>query len=238
MPELHIAQDEQELAERAAEHIRTAVEETLAKSRRFTLLMTGGSTPKLLYERLARPPYSLGLPWAWIHLFWGDERFVPSGHPESNFLLAQDALLGKVPLPPANIHPVPTDAKTPEEAAAHYEKEMADFFQGPPKFDLVLLGLGEDGHVASLFPGSPLLEEETRLVAAVRDAPKPPPERVTVTFPVINSASRVVFLISGSRKKPIVQSVLREPIGKYPAQLIWPLAGTVTWWLDRAAYID
>lgn len=237
MPELRIAENEEKLAERAAEDIAQWIREVLGRGEKyFHWVLTGGNTPKKLYERLSQPPYNKEIPWDRVRVFWGDERFVPSSDDASNVRAASEILLRKVPIPAANIFAPRTDLADVAESAAQYEKDLKYLFHTIPRFHLVLLGLGEDGHIASLFPKSPYLTEEHRWVVPVTDAPKPPPERISLTLPLVNNAEQVMFLISGEGKASVVRSALNQPIGKYPCQYVWPMAGTVIWWLDRAAY--
>jgi 6-phosphogluconolactonase len=171
-----------------------------------------------------------------VHLFWGDERCVPPDDPGSNYRLAEEALIAHVPIPPENVNRVRGELKAGVAAQA-YENQLQDFFCGPrPRFDLVLLGLGEDGHTASLFPGSPLLDEKVRLVApATASYQDRPAQRVTLTLPAINTARQVLFLVAGGAKAEIVQAVIEGPAGRYPAQRIQPTAGQLTWLVDAAA---
>lgn len=237
MPDLRVAANEDELTERAAADVADAVRDVLAQgAKTFHLVLAGGNTPRKLYERLAAPPYDSSIPWQNVRVFWGDERFVPREHADSNYRMAKEALLDKVSIPPDNVHPVPTGLPTVQEAAAGYEKDLKYLFHVIPRFHLILLGLGEDGHTASLFPGAHALNEEKRWVLPIQDAPKPPPERVTITLPLINNAQQVLFLITGEKKAPVVRRILTEPIGRFPAQYVWPTSGSVVWWLDRAAY--
>ncbi|MCX5896297.1 MAG: 6-phosphogluconolactonase, partial [Proteobacteria bacterium] len=208
--------DLETLSRKAAELIYQRAIECVREKNVFTLVLSGGTTPGLLYKGLASPPYIQQMPWASTHLFWGDERFVPAGHTESNFSLAYNTLISKVPLPQQNIHRIETGMKRPEDAADAYEKNLREFFEDPciteirqekfPRFDLILLGVGTDGHTASLFPCDEVLKETKRWVTAV-PAPACPPlvPRITLTLPVINNADCVVFLISGSEKIKVVQ---------------------------------
>jgi 6-phosphogluconolactonase len=214
----------------AAEGICTAAKQNIASHGSFSLVLAGGNTPRKLYELLAVPPYTDTIPWRNMHIFWGDERWVAPNHPDSNFNMAEQSLLAKIDIPAVNIHRIRTDLPTPEAAAAAYEKELLDFFsnaaQTNPGFDMVLLGMGKDGHTASLFPDSPALNITDRLVAAVR-APNasPPVDRITLTLPALNKASDVLFLISGQVKIEIMQSIVEKPKEKrrpYPAARIRP----------------
>jgi len=202
--------DAADLAEQAAAHVAQAVRDTLKRKSFFNLALCGGTTPLGLYGRLARPPYDRELPWHEIHVFWGDERFVPPAHPDSNFQAARRALLDHVSLPPDNVHRIETEGLTLEESAQAYERTLRRQFGevGFPAFDLTLLGLGADGHTASLFAGFPALEEKKRWVATVKNAPKPPPERITLTLPVLRSSRRIALLVSGPDKaKPLNEAL-------------------------------
>jgi 6-phosphogluconolactonase len=221
---------------------RAAAEQVVSLSRgakafgRFALALSGGSTPVRLYSLLGAPPYRDVIDWSSLHLFWADERCVPPDHPSSNFKLVRDALLSKVALPEGNIHRIIGEAG-PERAAREYDEELRAFF-GPapfPVFDLILLGAGEDGHTASLFPGSPALLERTRLAAPVHfDAPKL--SRVTLTLPVLTNAAQVIFLVAGREKAAIVHEILEDGNPKLcPAGLVQPARGRVTWMLGRDA---
>jgi 6-phosphogluconolactonase len=199
----------------AAELICSAAKQSVESCGAFTLVLAGGKTPGPLYEVLADSRCSSHMPWTNIHLFWGDERWVPLNHPDSNFNMATKRLLAHIDIPAANLHPIRTDLRTPEDAATAYEKDLQDYFRNAPAaksgFDMVLLGMGTDGHTASLFPGSPALDITDRLVAAVR-APDASPavDRITLTLPALNRASDVLFFISGQRKMDIMQSILAK----------------------------
>jgi 6-phosphogluconolactonase len=234
--EIVVFPDADALAHEAAQRFVALVREAAASRGRFSVALSGGSTPGTLYRLLAEEPYRGQIPWAEVHLFWGDERCVPPDDPGSNYRLAEETLIARVPIPPGNVHRVRGELD-PEEAARVYARELRDFFCGPrPRFDLVLLGLGEDGHTASLFPGSPVLDETARLAAAeeahYQDRPA---HRVTLTLPVLNAARHVLFLITGGAKAGIVQTVLEGEPGRLPAQRIRPIAGQLTWLLDAAA---
>jgi 6-phosphogluconolactonase len=206
---------------------------------RFAVALSGGSTPRPVYERLARDPYRDSINWQRVHVFWGDERCVGIEDPRSNAGMVLTALLNAVPLPPGQIHPMRC-AESPETAARAYEKELKSFFGGGlPRFDLVLLGLGEDGHTASLFPNSPALAEPVRWVAAVRRDGENL-DRITLTPPAINAAAEVVFLVSGRSKAAVLKEILGsegDPV-RFPAQRIRPLNGTLRWLADEEAAFD
>ncbi len=207
----------------------------------FSIALSGGGTPRRMYELLADE--STGIDWEKVHLFQGDERFVPVDDKSSNFGAVKAALLDRIDIPDENIHCVSVDAPSAVEAAGIYEKELRDFFgiqeEGFPEFDLVLLGLGDDGHTASIFPGDPLIDERKKWVSAVTaPAGIVPAERITLTLPVINSAKAVFFLVSGESKADALHDILfmgRMAADEYPAALISP-DGPLVWFVDRAAY--
>ena len=234
--ELVILTDAEAVANEAAQRFARAAKEAVAARGRFSVVLSGGSTPGVLYRRLAGEPYRASVPWNGVYLFWGDERCVPPDDPGSNHRLADEVLLSHVPIPPENVYRIQGELE-PQMAARAYEQSLVDFFCGPlARFDLVLLGLGEDGHTASLFPGSPTLEEHERQAAAVsahyQDRPA---HRVTLTLPAINAARQVWFLVTGGSKAEIVKAVLGSDKGQLPAQRIRPSAGQLTWFLDVAA---
>ena len=207
---------------------------------RFAVALSGGSTPKRLYELLAQDPYRDQVDWDYVHFFWGDERFVPFTNPASNYHMTEVALLNALELTNGNTHRVQTELESADAAAAAYEQEIVKFFglaKGElPKFDLILLGLGTNGHTASLFPYSNALRVRDRLVAAeyideVKQA------RITLTVPVLNAAREVTFLVTGAEKANVVKEVLMGPADpdRLPAQLVHPDPGSVTWLIDKAA---
>jgi 6-phosphogluconolactonase len=172
------------------------------------------------------------LAWNRVHFFWTDERFVPPEDSESNYRMAREALLEPLGLPHENIHSPDTGVSEPSDAAERYQDTMRVFFGSElPRFDWILLGMGEDGHVASLFPGSRDLEETERLVVAVHESPKPPPVRLTMTLPLLNAAREIHFLIAGRRKQDAFSKILRQENVHLPAQRVRPIDGTVDWWV-------
>ncbi len=228
--EVHQARSLDELNRIAAELICAAANQCVESYGSFTLVLAGGNTPSQLYELLAAPRFTGKMDWRSMHLFWGDERWVAPNHPHSNFGMAAKSLLAHIDIPADNIHQIRTDLPTLEAAAAAYEKELRNFFinsaQKKPGFDMVLLGMGTDGHTASLFPDSPVLNITDRLVAAVR-APNasPPVDRVTLTLPALNKANDVLFLISGREKIEIMQTIIKEQAQSgrlYPVARIRP----------------
>ncbi len=203
----------------------------------FAVCLSGGSTPRRLYERLATPVIASRFPWGRAHWFWGDERFVPHDHPDSNYRMANKALLSRVPVPGENIHPMPTEGMSPQQAAASYEATLQTFYgadrlaPGRPLFDVTLLGIGEDGHTASLFPGQPALEEDRRWAVAVIGAKSEP--RITLTYPALDSSRDVAFLATGDGKRAAVAGAKTGDC-KIPAAKVRP-AGRLHWFTDRAA---
>ena len=224
------------VAQEAARRFVELAQQAVASRGRFSVALSGGSTPGALYRLLAEEPHRAQVPWRHVHLFWGDERCVPPEHPESNYRLARETLIAHAPVAAENVHRIRGELE-PEAAARAYDCELQDFFCGPrPRFDLVLLGLGSDGHTASLFPGSPALDEKERLaVAATAHYADRPARRVTLTLPAINTARQVLFLVTGSAKAGIVQAVLEGAEARLPARLVRPTAGQLTWLLDDAA---
>jgi 6-phosphogluconolactonase len=219
-----------------AEALAEVVGKCLGGCHRFTLALCGGETPRMLYEILAQR-YRDSLPWEKIHFFWGDDRFVPHDDPLSNYKLVRETLLQHVPVPQGNVHPMPTFFKDSEQAAAEYEATLKEYFHGAwPHFDVALQGLGLDGHTASLFPHSPALRRQDRWVLPV-DAPTEQPRRLTLTFPALNHAARVWFLVRGAAKKQVLAKVLDENAepDEYPAAGIKPEDGELVWWVDAAA---
>jgi 6-phosphogluconolactonase len=205
--------------------------------------LSGGSTPKALYALLASPEYREQIDWPQVHLFWGDERCVPADHAESNFRMTREALLSKINLPERNIHRMAGE-KDPAAAAIEYENQLGAFFASTknaiPRFDLVLLGLGEDGHTASLFPGTAALGQAERLVATAY-VEKLHAHRLTLTLPVLNAAAQVTFLIAGQSKAAIVNEILGSDRSaeNYPAAQVKPIDGRLTWLItaDAAALL-
>jgi 6-phosphogluconolactonase len=249
-PEIRYFSGLEVLSLEAAHFISQTANKCVAEKGFFTLVLSGGNTPHRLYELLSQGPFARDLPWPYTHFFWGDERCVPADHPDSNYGLAYRSLLSKIPLPETNVHRIPAEMGTGPEMALEYEKEIWTFFQQPdrkknlvnpdikikaiPSFDLILLGVGKDGHTASLFPGDPALREKEHLTAYV---PKPglAPEfpRITMTLPLINQADAVLFLVSGAEKKEVIEAILHEPDAgryRYPAAQVNP-KGKIFWFI-------
>lgn len=232
----------QELFEAAAEEVGRTAQQAVAERGRFTLALSGGSTPRNLYHLLATNARN-SLPWDRMFFFWSDERHVPRTDPDSNYRMADEAMLSKIPVPASNVFGVPAENPDAAAAAADYEQTLRKVFSlqpgQPPRFDLILLGMGPDGHTASLFPETPALGENSRLVVA-NWVEKLKASRITFTLPVLNAAKNVAFLVSGADKAPALREVLEgdAPGAQYPAKLVRPSDGKLTWFVDRAAASD
>jgi 6-phosphogluconolactonase len=238
-PAVIICRDADDLARRSAEQFISLARGAVTSSGRFTVALSGGSTPRVLYSLLASPTFKARIDWRRIHFFWGDERCVPPDHSESNYRMVHEALLSKIEIPPENIHRLAGE-KEPQLAASEYEDELRRTFQltraQVPRFGLILLGLGEDGHTASLFPGSAALTETTRWVATAY-VERLRAHRLSLTLPVINAAAQVSFLVSGTSKTAIVKQILGPTPARidYPAARVNPANGSLTWFIDAAA---
>lgn len=237
---LFVARDQNELNIAAAGKIVHVCKESIRANGRCSIALAGGSTPKPLYKLLSVRPFVEQIDWSRLHFFWSDERFVPPDHPDSNYQMAFQTLLSKVAIPDANVHRVETEQPNVETAALQYESAIRSFFNteddAVPKFDLILLGLGEDGHTASLFPSSPAITESKNLVFGMY-VENIQGSRVTFTAPLINGARSVLFFVSGTSKARILKVILEGPSRKelYPAQLVRPVDGTIYWFVDRNA---
>lgn len=222
----------------AAEFVRLAKESQHDRGR-FAVALSGGSTPRALYSLLAAPEYTEEIFWPQVHLFWGDERCVSPDHAESNYRMVRESLLSKIQIPGANVHRMAGE-KEPHVAAAEYEEKLKDFFQltagAFPRFDLIFLGMGEDGHTASLFPGSDALKEMKRLVVAPY-VEKLNAYRLTLTLPVLNHGAAVLFLITGAGKAAVVKEILRDGSdpSRFPAAQIRPSDGRLVWLMTEEA---
>src|SRR5205814_7696705 len=236
---VHIAifDDKHTLSQNVAEYIMRIVKESIALYGRFTIALTSVTTPGEAYSLLGSEPIKSQIDWQRVHIFWGDERCVPQNNPDSNFYLAQEVLLDKIAIPKSHIHPMPADQPDRDVASQAYTVEMQHTFgtNGIPSFDLIHLGMGPEGHTASLFPHQASLHEIHRLVMPV-SVPKPPPDRLTFTPPLLNAARNVLFLVTGSEKADALHAVLEgeyQP-DEYPAQIVHPTNGEVVWMLDKA----
>jgi 6-phosphogluconolactonase len=242
---IEILEDKESLTRAAAAAVTARAANAVAARDVFTLVLSGGSTPRDLFALLADPnePFRARLPWEKVHFFWGDERHAPPDHADSNYRMAREALLDPMGIAPQNVHRIQGENPDAALAAADYENELRTFFHeegktapGLPRFDLILLGLGPEGHTASLFPGSPALHERERWVVAPW-VEKFNTFRITLTPPVLNRAAAVLFLAAGEEKADALHAVLEE-VGDadlYPARIVRPEEGDLLWLLDRAA---
>lgn len=234
-PEIIVCPDAPSLARLAAEEFVRSAAEAILRAERFAVALSGGSTPRALYRLLASTAYRERVDWPRVHFFWGDERCVPPDHPDSNFRMARESLLDHIQVPPQNVHRMAGELE-PHAAAAAYETELRNYFSGElPRFDLLLLGLGEDGHTASLFPGTSALGEKQRLVAAPY-VEKLDAHRLTLTLLALNAANYALFLVAGESKKNIVKEIFTSPDARrrYPAASIEPPNG-LTWLISEDA---
>ncbi|MBA4392954.1 MAG: 6-phosphogluconolactonase [Desulfobacca sp.] len=245
-PETRFFPDLESLSREAAHFLFQACLKGVAEKGLFTLALSGGNTPRRLYELFSRAPLIDQMPWDQIHFFWGDERCIAPDHPESNYGLAFQTFLSKIPIPGKNIHRIRTEIGPGPVAAVEYEEEIRYFFQvntqpgekpaglKPPPFDLILLGIGTDGHTASLFPGDPALEDRGHLTALVPLSPLPPfLPRITMTLSLINQAEAVVFLVSGKEKTEVIRTIHNDPEkarSLYPAARVNP-KGKCYWFI-------
>jgi 6-phosphogluconolactonase len=231
---IRILPDLESVSRAAAELLVEQAREAISDRGRFSLVLSGGHTPRRMYELLARDPFRDQVSWERVHVFWGDERCVSPNDPRSNELMARQALLNHIGVPLVQIHPIRC-ADRIREAALEYDALLRAFFKDrPPRFDFVLLGLGEDGHTASLFPETHVLEERDRWVAELY-LRKQDLYRITLTVPIINQAAVVTFLVSGASKARILHEVLEDPFDPFrlPAQLIRPISGKLLWLVDE-----
>lgn len=237
--EIRVLTTPQELFAAAAEEVVRTANEAVAQRARFTIVLSGGSTPKSLYNLLATNART-ALPWDRMFFFWGDERHVPPADPDSNYRMADETLLSKIPVPAGNVFRIKAENPDAAAVAEAYEQTILKFFQlksgEVPNFDLILLGMGPDGHTASLFPGTTALQEKSHLVVA-NWVEKMKTHRITLTLPVLNAARCVTFLVSGTDKASVLRAVLEEdvPAEQYPSKLVRPATGKLIWLMDRAA---
>lgn len=245
MRDIRIHSNPSLLAQAVAEFFVNNATKTISDLGTYIVLLSGGSTPREVYRRLAENPFRDRLDWKSIYLFWGDERCVPPESADSNYRMVRECLIDKVPIPASNVFRIKGEL-TAENAASQYEKDIREFFMKIrgnaneiPRFDLVLLGIGQDGHTASIFPGSPAINEGSKLVMAVEHDQPPPPllPRVTATPPLINVGTQVVFLVTGKAKAERVNQVIMGSYQpeRFPAQIVNPKSGRLTWFLDQAA---
>ena len=225
------------MSEQGVELFCRAAKDSVERRGRFAVALSGGSTPRQMHRTFAKGPCRSQIFWDRTHIFWVDERCVPADDPESNYGAARKDFLDHVPIPAEQVHPMPGHG-FPEDGALSYQKELVDFFllnDGEfPIFDLIFLGIGRDGHTASLFPGQKALEERESLVLAVKGG-RPDVHRLTMTFPVLNHARQLVFLVSGKEKAGVLKNIIEEKGARLPAQKVKPLNGNLIWLLDRKA---
>lgn len=225
------------LATQAAEIFVAGARHSVDKRGRFAVALSGGETPRRMHKMLAKEPYVLKIPWGKTHIFWVDERCVPENDPASNYGVAQKDILDRVPIPKTQVHFM-MGRLSPENGIKNYMKILVDFFHiqddAFPIFDLIFLGMGTDGHTASLFPGQRALDEKEKMIVAVKGG-DPNVARISMNFPLLNQARHIVFLITGEEKARTVQTVLEDRKIRLPAQKIRPLNGQLTWLLDRGA---
>ena len=234
--ELRIFETAAQMYHNSAQTVCQLIKLAIKSSDRCTLVLSGGSTPKKLYELLADKTFSAHVEWSKVFIFWGDERCVPPEDPQSNFKLAYEFLLSKIASPSANIFRIRGE-NHPSEATNEYERTLKEFFHassGPPAFDIILLGLGEDGHTASLFPGSKALTEKERWVVDVT-VPKPPSRRITLTLPVLNNAHSILFVVTGESKAKALREIVENGNNSLPAALVQPVEGDLLWMADQDA---
>jgi 6-phosphogluconolactonase len=237
-PTIRILGTAEDVAREAASDFARLAKGSVKERGRFAVALSGGSTPKLLYSMLANDPVLRAeLPWDKTYFFWGDERHVPPDDKDSNYRMTNEAMLSKAPVPSANVHRVPSEFEDAPRAAGEYEQTLREFFgESLPRFDLVLLGMGPDGHTASLFPGTDALGERTRWVVA-NWVPKFNSFRLTLTLPVLNNAACVIFLVGGSEKAAVLATVLGKTPGpeEYPSQMVKPSNGSLIWLVAKDA---
>lgn len=233
---LHIHKDPTILSHALASWITEYIESTLQRHDRFTWVVTGGNSPKLLYELLSKEPYSNRINWKKVHIFWGDERAVPFEDARNNAKMTYEHLLNNVPVLPSQVHVMRTDM-APEQSAAAYEAILKQYFDGDVNtFDLALNGMGDDGHTLSLFPHTPVIHEQKAWVTSFwLEAQKM--HRITLTAPVVNRARQIAFLTFGANKANALFQVLNgdRNVDQYPSQIIRPVAGAVHWFVDQEA---
>jgi len=235
-PEIKIFPDKKTLIQESSAYIAGIIQQSLKEQNRCTFVLAGGSTPKSLYETFASEKFKEAIEWNKVHLFWGDERCVPPDHHDSNYRMTKEALIDHINIPQENVHRIPAENE-PADTAREYEKTIKIFFGNTsqlPAFDIILLGIGEDGHTASLFPGTQALEEKKRWVTEVY-VPKIDTYRITFTYPVINNGKNVIFLVSGKTKSDVVRKILNKEELKYPAAKVIPENGAFVYLLDKDA---
>lgn len=236
-PQVRIFGSPQELFHAAAEKFCSLGSSAIQDHGKFAVALSGGSTPRGLHQELVTH-FSSSLPWGTVFFFWGDERHVPPDSSDSNYRMAEETLLSKLPIPPENVFRVPAELPDARQSAAKYERNLQKFFKtapdSMPRFDFILLGMGPDGHTASLFPGTAALQEKDRLVVA-NWVEKLNTFRITFTYPVLNNAACVMFLVNGDEKAEMVRRALKDPAANLPCQKVRPVNGELWWYLDKGA---
>jgi 6-phosphogluconolactonase len=232
-----IIQGNTDWAFRAADIFSKNARDCVTKQGRFVVALSGGSTPRPVHRLLSQEPYCSDIPWNGTNIFWVDERCVRETDPASNFGAAKADFLDHIPIPATQIHPMPAE-DFPEDGAKQYEQELKDFFgsneRSLPTFDLIFLGIGQDGHTASLFPGQRALDEWEKWVAAVKGG-NPDVSRLTMTFPVLNHARQIVFLVSGKEKALVIKALFEETDSPLPVRGVRPVSGQLIWLMDQEA---
>ncbi len=232
-----VKDDPDHLAQEAAKLFFEAALENVRKKGVFTVAVSGGSTPRRMHRLLAREPYLSEAPWDKTHLFWVDERCVSYSHQYSNYGAAKKDLINNIPIPDENVYPMPVESSS-EIGSVAYQAKLIDFFNleqgGLPQFDLIILGIGKDGHTASLFPGQRVLDEKERLVVSVKGG-NPEVSRLTMTLPVLNNAREILILVSGEQKAETLKTVLESDQVLLPVQRVRPNRGNLKWLIDRDA---
>ena len=236
-PKVEVFDSPQELFRAAAEKFCVLGSSAIRERGKFAVALSGGSTPRGLHQELVTY-FASRLDWSKVFFFWGDERHVPPDSSDSNYRMANETLLSKLPIPPENIFRVPSELPDARQAAAKYEQTLQQFFHlnsdSFPRFDFILLGMGPDGHTASLFPGTAALQERDRLVVA-NWVEKLNTFRITFTYPVLNDATCVMFLVNGDEKAEMVRRALKDPAANLPCQKVRPDDGELLWYLDKGA---
>ncbi len=234
--EIQVLADGEAVSLAAAEQVVFLAQQAIAQRGAFYIALSGGSTPKRLYQHLASEAFNRRIDWSSVYIYFGDERSVSPDHPDSNYRMACEAMLNELPIPPLQIHRIQGESESLESAAAAYAEQLTALPQhnGLPQFDLVLLGMGDDGHTASLFPGTTALDEKIHWVTALH-VPQLHTDRITLTYPIINNAAQVTLLVAGANKADRLEEVLVSAApGCYPVQGVQP-RGQLTWMLDQAA---
>lgn len=235
---IHAYPNKDKLVTATTERVINEIGQAIQERGLCKIALAGGNTPREIYSMLAESTYRDRVDWDRLHLFWGDERMVPPEHEDSNFRMVKETLLDHVRIPDGNVHRIRGE-NVPEQAAQEYAELLHNHFkEDSPRFDIILLGIGEDGHTASLFPGTDAVEE-CKLYTVAVFVPRPDAWRVTLTFPVLNAAREVFFLVSGRSKSDIVQRIIgiKKPAKEFPASMVNPENGTLHWMLDSEAMV-